>query len=678
MLLIVIIGAALLAFIIGDFFTSGRTLFGGGTTVAKVDGQKIDVTEFQRRMEQVNQQMQQSGRHVDQALLQQQVLSQLIGEKLYNREIERLGLTVTDDELSDAMLGTGAAYLDRMIQQQTGLQSASMLHDMAYNPVKHGLDAQQAEQLKAYWLGLEQQMEAMLLQQKFQTLLSGAITANELDAKAIFDDNAATSRVAFARKDLSTVPDDEYAVTDDEIKAAWNAERSNFAIDEQQRFVNYIAVEIVPSRADITAAEQQVEEAVAALSTTPDLEGIAGKNQFVATRSKQNASAIRDAQLKHFADTASTGRAAVVSRVGNDFTLAKVMGKASEVDTVTLDFFVIDATANIDSVLADANGATAEVLRGMAGVSQYQTDQKVSLIDPAMASLRDALLAAPAGRFFTPDTTQYAQQRRVFRVTSRQAPAPVYDLAVIEYTVEPSNATVNSLQTAIASYAATHAKAKEFADSALTAGYTAFPAMVSASTPMVGNLTDSRQGVSWAMGAKKGEVSPVFGDETTGRFLVLALNDVYDDYVPATEPQTRNYLTEKVRADKKAQALIGQYSGKATDLAGFATLMDSRVDTVEINFGQYSMYNAGLAGPDAAAQVAAAPQGKLTGPVKADGSVVVFSVMDVDAQGRPYDYRENAAVFDRTLGNAVIAQQLTSILLGKNKVENKTLNFFRD
>lgn len=39
-LLLIIVGAALLAFIIGDFFTSGRTFFGTGTTIAKVGDRK--------------------------------------------------------------------------------------------------------------------------------------------------------------------------------------------------------------------------------------------------------------------------------------------------------------------------------------------------------------------------------------------------------------------------------------------------------------------------------------------------------------------------------------------------------------------------------------------------------------------------------------------------------------
>lgn len=42
-LLLVIIGAALVAFIIGDFLNSGRNIFGDGTTVAKVDGEKSTI-----------------------------------------------------------------------------------------------------------------------------------------------------------------------------------------------------------------------------------------------------------------------------------------------------------------------------------------------------------------------------------------------------------------------------------------------------------------------------------------------------------------------------------------------------------------------------------------------------------------------------------------------------------
>ena len=74
-LLLIVVGAALLAFIIGDFFTSGRTLFGTGTTIAKVGDEKIDIQDFQRRYEEANQMYQQQGAKMDPAAPQQRVLT---------------------------------------------------------------------------------------------------------------------------------------------------------------------------------------------------------------------------------------------------------------------------------------------------------------------------------------------------------------------------------------------------------------------------------------------------------------------------------------------------------------------------------------------------------------------------------------------------------------------------
>ena len=50
-MLLIVIGVALLAFIIGDFLNSGSAFFGTGTTVAKVDGHKISIQDFQKRYE---------------------------------------------------------------------------------------------------------------------------------------------------------------------------------------------------------------------------------------------------------------------------------------------------------------------------------------------------------------------------------------------------------------------------------------------------------------------------------------------------------------------------------------------------------------------------------------------------------------------------------------------------
>ncbi|WP_301752696.1 SurA N-terminal domain-containing protein, partial [uncultured Muribaculum sp.] len=186
-LLLIVVGAALLAFIIGDFFTSGRTLFGTGTTIAKVGKEKIDIQEFQRRYEEVNQQYQQQNTKMDPAALQQYVLNQMIQERLINKEIEDLGIEVTDNELSKAMLGPNAHYAMIQFAQQMGFQSPDQLYDVAFNPTKYNVPADQAQQIQALWLRQEQQMAEMLKQQKLQYLLASSIVANDLDAKAFYD-----------------------------------------------------------------------------------------------------------------------------------------------------------------------------------------------------------------------------------------------------------------------------------------------------------------------------------------------------------------------------------------------------------------------------------------------------------------------------------------------------------
>ncbi|MDE6341183.1 MAG: SurA N-terminal domain-containing protein, partial [Muribaculaceae bacterium] len=88
-MLLVIIGVALLAFIVGDALTNSRNLFGDHTTVAKIGGKKIDYTEYQRKREELNQQLEQLKQtnpqqyaNFDNQMLAEMAVEQLVGERL--------------------------------------------------------------------------------------------------------------------------------------------------------------------------------------------------------------------------------------------------------------------------------------------------------------------------------------------------------------------------------------------------------------------------------------------------------------------------------------------------------------------------------------------------------------------------------------------------------------------
>ncbi len=682
-LLLVIIGAALIAFIIGDFFTSGRTLFGTGTTIAKVGGQKIDIREFQDRLEAANHQMQQSGRNIDNAVLQQQVLDQLIAESLYKQEIEDLGLTVSDAELTNAMVGNGSAYLDQMVRSQMGVNSASELHDMAYNPSKYGITEQQAQQLRAYWLDLEKQVEQSLLQQKFQNLFAGTLVANELDAKSLYDDNNHVANIVFAQKAFTSVPDSEIGeISDDEIKARYEKERKRFALNEEMRRISYVNVPIIPSAEDRAAAQKRVDEAIAALTAMPETQGLAEMTDFVVNRQTSSLGNLRDNRLKEFLQASSDSAVKVINNTGDAYTIAKMIRRSSDVDSVNIDVIAIAGSkAERDSIINGLNGGTLKFEDVAAGnnVQGSQKDLWLSLLDPQAAQLKETVTGAAQGVYFSPDTLAASQGGRIIRVNQIKAPVTVYDYALVTYTVDPSNATINKLLQGLDKFLADNKTAEAFNANAEKAGYVLQNANITVSTPQVGGIEDSRNAVSWAMNAKKGQVSDVLGGEDSGHFMAVALDDIYNDaYAPYSDPTVREYIVRQITNDKKAEKLMAQYKGKAKDVAGYAALMGTQADTTSVSFGQFMIPKIGMGESALTAKASVAKAGQLVGPMQGNQGVVVFSVTSVNDEGRPYNFTESSTLYLRARGAIALSQQLTNILRGKEKVQNNILKFYND
>lgn len=678
-LLLIVVGAALLAFIIGDFFTSGRTLFGTGTTIAKVGDEKIDIQDFQRRYEEANQMYQQQGAKMDAAALQQRVLYGMIQERLLDKEINDLGIEVSDNELTQAMLGPNAHYAMIQFAQNMGFETPQQLYDVAFNPGKYGVPEDQARQVQQMWLKQEQQMEQMLKQQKFQNLLVGSLVANELDAKAYYDGNASTSHIAYVKKSFADLPNDKYPVTDSEIKAEYNKQKNAYKVDEEMRRVSYISVNVEPSTADVAEARKLVDATVSRLASTNDLEAVNGDSNFGVDRRSTTASAITNPQLKSFVTDSVAGSVTMLSFINDEFTIAKVLGKKVAVDSINVDLVAYQGdAAGRDSLLAALNSGTPfeEALK-MPGVVGGQADVWNTIASSPDNELKERLLNAGSGYFISDST---ANDARIIRVNSKKAPVAIYDYATVSYKVYPSDATVAKLNDDLQAFMSGITKADSLTvTKALKAGYSLQPAMVTSNSANLGNVPYTRNAVKWAMDAKAGEVSPILEDGQNDRLIVVALNDVIKPgYMPVNDDDIKAALTEKVRNNKKAADLIAQYKGKASDIAGFAGLMQASVDSTEVTFGQMFISGIGAMESNLLGQVPVTPKGAVTGPVQGTNGVYVYQVYEVDNQSRPYNYQENAARYNQQFGGQAVLQNFFDIMMEDNKVVNNTLKFYND
>lgn len=673
-LIISILGVALLLFILTAVDRPGE-LFTDSHTVAKVDGEKIDYLEFQKRVEQQQEQMQQRGyTSVDVAQVQEYVLQQMVNESLLKKEFERLGLTVTDTELSQAMLGaTPSPYVQQMVQSM-GIPSAQLLYEAAFNPTKSGVTPEQAPQFQSAWAELEKNTEEMMLQQKFMALFAGTLTANKLDAKALYEDNATTSTIVYAKKDLSTLKDADFTPTDAEINDLYNQEKNRYRINEKQVVISYIAVDVVPSTDDLAAAQREVEDAIVGLRMNEGTDAVASNGKFYVNRVSTTEASLAPA-LKKAVPSMAKDSVAMISFIDNQYTIAKLLDVTTSIDSVLVDVAFINETADADSVIARLNTGASKIDMGDA-IAQSQDSMWVSLLDPGIAQFKDQIATAETGSYFKPEG---GQNGMTMRVRSRKAPVAVYDVAEITYDVVPSNASIQKLNGDLRKYLDDNTTAAKFTSEATKAGYSALSAIVTPSTLSINGIQESRGAAKWALDAKKDQVSGVFNNDRDSRLLAVAVNDVYDGkFVPATNETVRNYLTNKVMNRKKAEKLIADYNGKGKSVAEYAAAMQVKADTTQVTFGQpyvrnFPMYESALQ-----ANVAVAKKGELVGPVALNQSVVVFTVTDVTAPSREFDYKNDAMVFNQREGVASFQRTLPAVLLGNKKVENKIQKFYSD
>lgn len=685
-LLFVIIIVALLAFILGDFLTSGKTYFGSGTTVAKNGDVKVEYEEYRRELESMQNQYQQAGQQVDNDELAQSVITSLLFKNMLKQHYEMLGLTVTDKEITNAMTGAmpapAAQQFVYQVSQMLSLPQpdAQTVLDALNNPAKYNLTPDQANQLKAAWANIENNVNEELLFSKYNKLLNGLFVANDLDAKQTYDDISAQRNVAFISKAANTVPDADVKVTDEDIKAQWEKNKKRYALEGESRDVDYIYVEIAPSDADRMTAQKLVEDALAELNTVSGTGSLANKGNFSINNYNVPLSAVSQENLKEALRNDTVGHATLFDQQLDSYTLLKLNGKTTGIDSINISVLAMADANMADSLLAALNSGKAMTDLN-SDKAQANDSVWASLIGGQFspATLESLKTAQVGSYFFLNDTTAGQGAPAIFRVNKRNPEVTVYDFSLIGYAVDPSGETISDLNNKLNTFLSSNSNAADFSKHAMENGYSLLSAVVSAASPHVGDIPDSRQAVKWAMDNDKGKVSPIIRDSKQSYLMALAVKDVYDgDYKPYTASDINAELKQKAMAAKKVENLMNKYKGKGTTLEQYATAMEAPIDTMATAINSPLLLNLGAGEGSLQAKVATATKGQLTGPVAGNNYVLVFKVLEDKNAERPFDLREFGARFRQTVGiDNLAGQKLYNILKGNNKTENNSLNFIQ-
>ena len=677
-ILAIVIGAALLAFIIEVGIEAiGRS--GGNSAAAKVGNEKIDIMAFQRRVEQEAADDQQNNNQVDAATRQQQVLDDMINEKLLEQEFKKVGLFVSDDEISQLMIGKNPAPAVVQFAQQYGAKSPAELYDFIMNPGKQGVQEAQVMELRGQWEKLKADIVKQYQFAKLQNLVAGCMQANDLDRAQMAEEEAITNVVTFAKKDYSSVPDDKYPVSDEELKAEWQKLKPMFKTDENVRLIHYIAVNIDPSQEDIAAANRIADAAYLALQKGRGVDSV----RVLGTVKIDTAKMVQKdlpAKVRDFFASAEVGTTRRDSTSGINHVMYKLINKELSLDSVELSYVMVQGDAKTQKAVLDQlnSGKTLDDVKKAYPQKVDGQLKQWQRIYNAPDSLKAKIANGGENYFVYMDGEQGAT---LMKVDSKKAAKTFYTLATISYEAYASTKTSEDLRDKFQAFLNKNKTVKDFEANAAKAGYNAVEMMVSPSTAQLGagmygqaGIKDSRKAIKWAFDNKKGDVSPIFSDNNDV-MIAVAIDDCYEDgYFPYNFTQGKEFLTNRVRNAKKGEKLMKDYQGKAKDLNGYAALMGVQVDTANVVFASGDP----KIEPKAIGRMSTAKAGTLQGPWKGDDAIYVYQVVRQEKAERKPSKEELDGRYAQQRGAQVFAnpRNIYQILTKATKVEKHLIDFY--
>ena len=699
-LLVLVVGLALFAFIIGDFLNSGSTYFRQSQErIAEIDGEVIKIQDYQARVDEMTEiyKMQSGSASLPEEYMtqiRQSVFDGMVQEIVLDEATQKLGMVVGPEELFDMVQGENISPLIQQMQMfvnpQTGAFDKSALltflkqidvDNIATYPAEQQAQLQQAQR---FWMFWEKNIKRQRLESKYTTLLSKAIAANALDAKAAFDESVENSDIVYAMQSYATIPDSTIAVSDSEIKQLYEQRKESYK-QKASKIIDYIAVDIRPSKEDYDKVQADIESVKSELETTDRVADLVNENSevpYVDAFFTENA---LDAEMKQFATTAEVG--AIYGPVfDNDkYRLFKLIDKTNAPDSVKVSHIMLAGKGEAETkALADS---LLTVLKGGASfeelAKQFSADQaaenggelgwftEATALRGVNAEFKDAVFGTPLNQIAV---VKSMYGTHLVKVTEKTANVAKYKVADIDMTVSPSSKTYSNIYNELNQFISNNHSLEKLTANAKEAGYNLVSdATVTKDDQLLGSVQNSRQVSRWAFQNDKGAISEIF--ECNDKFVVAAMKGSLDEGYRPVELVAAPLKAELI-AQKKGEQIAAALAAKnLTSVEAYAEAMGAKVDSVKfVNFATRRISGIGIE-PNLNAAVAMAQVDQVSAPVKGNNGVYVFKVYARNKDAKTYDEAEQVRTLDATNAYRVGFQAIQS-LINKAEVEDNRIRFY--
>lgn len=227
----------------------------GPRSLGSVNGEPITIEDYNSRIQYYsNTYTQQTGGSISaeqRAFYETQAWEELVTSRLLEQKMDELGITVTDQELIDMVMGPNP---DPFIQQYFANEDGSINQEALQVALA-------ADENSEIWIVIEDQLRQGRRQQKLNNFITAGLQISDSEVEDFYISSNTTADVSFVRFPYADVTNDEVEVTDEDVQTYYRENAENFKKEESYRF-NFVTFSILPTAQDTQRIKTEVQNLI--------------------------------------------------------------------------------------------------------------------------------------------------------------------------------------------------------------------------------------------------------------------------------------------------------------------------------------------------------------------------------------------------------------------------------
>ena len=634
-LLAVIIGVALLAFILGDFLNSGNALFGQSQyEMGKINGQTISYQEFSNKVNQKENfyriafnRSSLDGETTDQ--IREQAWEEIIREKGIGQNIKNLGIQCTGDELLN-MINTG--NVTPMIRQAFTNQNGQYDPQLAKTYISSN-----STESNFIWQCMEDELKATREYIKYISLVASGLYVTNSEVEQEFAERTHITDIKYVNIPYTSIKDEDVSVSDKDLKAFFEQNAKRFDTQQETRDIAYVSFDVVASDKDSADAKKIVDDLKNTFESTDEIENFVTRNSDIPY---QNIHYSKGEILNKTVDSVMFNSLEGIVYgpyiEGEYYKMARLIKKEMLSDSVKVSHILIAHRTQGDTMPArlKADSLMSVIKSGIdfGALAMQFSDDQASAADSGnlgwiterinfIPEFKDACFSTAKGQITTV-STQYGVH--IIKVLDKTAPKQKVSVGFLQIEIRPGKETRQAAYMAATQFAGANNKPSEFEQTVQANNLVRRVAPnLTSNTRVIPGIENSRELVRWAFDNEKSKtVSDVmeFGD----RYIVAALVGIHRQGLAKYE-SVKEFIRPEVTNNKKAEKIIADIKSKNADnVDAVAAQTGQTVKTAaNVNFGASQIAGVGFE-PAVIAAAAALPKDGVSSPIQGRTGVFVI------------------------------------------------------